>query len=160
MQRRAGLVPVLLCLPSLRICTEDLYTRTCLLYLSYHPSISSLYLLKIRKMRMIGPGFEIGSPIDPKYIKNDPRRVREIAVDKLPFYAQRLVATRIQRGIHQNSDWRDPRLIILLIDSRPALATWALLCITQSPFRNIELDAVSCNLPCRVNVTVDAFLDF
>lgn len=44
-------------------------------------------------MRMIGPGFEIGSPVDPEYVKNDlglDRRAREIAVDKLSFYLQRL----------------------------------------------------------------------
>lgn len=67
--------------------------------------------------------------------------------------------SRVQRGIYQNSDWRDPRFIILLIDSRPALATWMVLYITKSPFEDFEFDAIFRNLPSRVNVAVDAPLN-
>lgn len=67
--------------------------------------------------------------------------------------------SRVQRGIHQNSDWRDPRFIILLIDSRAALATWMVLYITKSPFGDFEFDAITRNLPSRVNVAVDAPLN-
>lgn len=52
------------------MCTEDLYTRTCLLRLSYHQSIASLDLVKTRMMRMIRPDFELGNPVDPQYVSN------------------------------------------------------------------------------------------
>lgn len=85
--------------------------------------------------------------------------MREIAVDKLPFYAQRLCS-------NSDSTW-DPSKLWLARSTAHHIADrfqartcnlGASLYYTES-LQEYRAWHKSCNLPCRVNVTVDAFLD-